>query len=448
MYTTDQPLWGMVMDYDSRALGIGEGRGVLIPNKADPSDTSLLSRPPGYSILLGFIYALFGRNFFTVQLIHNSLDSLSPVLIFLIAGTLLGWRVGVATGMVAAVSHHLAVISNVILPDSLCVLPLLAGFYCLLRTERGGRSYYALSVLAGVMLGLSIWLRPNAVMLGPFFVLALGLISAWRWRAAKSAGVATLVSFLVVAPITIRNYVIYREFVPITDHLGTVLWEGIGEAGGERFGAVATDAEVGPQEAILYGDPRYAEDWSTPDGIKRDHDRIKKSLRIIVGHPGWFIPVALKRMERMLRYSRSGSLVETSTATSSDEGRTVPEGWQDLSSQTAPTLPGERLSFLRPAVRIIQRIAREAAVPFILIGALFTFATSRRRTAFILTVPLYYLLFQSPMHTEARYTAAMQYFLFIFAAVVWVLLAVAIWNGFKSVGSLLISKARADRLPS
>jgi hypothetical protein len=448
MYTTDQPLWGMVMDYDSRALGIARGRGVLIANNADPSDTSLLSRPPGYSIFVGSVYALFGRNFFTVQLIQNALDSFSPVLIFLIAGMLLGWRVGVVSGMLAAVSHHLAVISNVILPDSLCVLPLLAGIYCLLRAERGGRAHYGLAVLAGVMLGLSIWLRPNAVVLGPFLVLALGFISARRWPAAKRAVVTTLVSFLVVAPITIRNYVIYREFVPLTDHLGAVLWEGIGEAGGERFGAVATDAEVGPQEAILYGDPRYAEDWSTPDGIKRDHDRIKKSLRIIVGHPGWFIPVALKRMERMLRYARSGSLVEKSVARSSDEGRTVPEFWQDISPQTSPTLFAEGLSPLRPAVRVIQRIVRETAVPFILIGALLTFTISRRRAMLILIVPLYYLLFQSPMHTEARYTVAMQYFLFVFASVVWVLLAVTIWNGLKSGRDLLINKARADRLPS
>jgi hypothetical protein len=258
----------------------------------------------------------------------------------------------------------------------------------------------------------------------------------------------TLVSFLVMAPITIRNYIVYRQFVPLTDHLGAVLWEGIGEAGGERFGAVATDAEVGPQEAILYGDPRYADDWSTPDGIKRDHDRIRKSLRIIVGHPGWFIPVALKRMERMLRYSRNGSLVETSTGRSSDEGRTVPESWQDINPHTASTLLGERLPFLRPAIRVIQRTARETVVPFFIVGALLTFVASRCRAAFIMMVPVYYLLFQSPMHTEARYVVAMQYFLFVFASVVWVLLAVAIWKGSKSATNLLINKARADRLPS
>lgn len=67
MDTTDQPLWGMVMDYDARALGIARGRGVLIPNDAH-RPTPLSSRPPGYTVFVGIIYAVFGRNLFTEQL--------------------------------------------------------------------------------------------------------------------------------------------------------------------------------------------------------------------------------------------------------------------------------------------------------------------------------------------------------------------------------------------
>jgi hypothetical protein len=37
-------------------------------------------------------------------------------------------------------------------------------------------------------------------------------------------------------------------------------------------------------------------------------------------------------------------------------------------------------------------------------------------------VPAYYLLFQSLVHTEFRYTMPMHYFLFVFAAIGWVLL--------------------------
>jgi hypothetical protein len=48
---------------------------------------------------------------------------------------------------------------------------------------------------------------------------------------------------------------------------------------------------------------------------------------------------------------------------------------------------------------------------------------------FISIVPLYYFLFQSAMHTEFRYTLPMQYFLFVFAAVAWVIIGVGIARG-------------------
>lgn len=434
MYTHDQPLWSMTMDYDSGGVSVAKGQGVLIPKKLKPSDTSFLSRPPGYSICLGAIYALFGRDFFTVQLIQNILDSVSPVLLFFIAAKLLSWRVGVVAAMLAAVSHHFATISNIILPDSLCSLPLLAAVYLLLRAERDPRASYGLSMLAGLALGLSLWLRPNAVLMGPFFCLILGLISVRRWKGAKAAGVMALVSFLAITPITIRNYLIYHEFVPMTDHLGAVLWEGIGEAGGERFGAVATDAELGPQEAVLYNDPRYTDSWSTPDGIKRDHDRIRRSLGVIIRHPLWFAGTAFKRMGRMLRYSKQGLLV-LREAEKPDKERQIAASdpaWLEM-SQSTTTLFGESIFWMRPAARGIQIVAKETMVPFILIGALLVFVLSRRRAVLIMMVPLYYLLFQSAMHTEARYTVTIQYFLFICAATVWLLLGAAVWNGAKRI---------------
>jgi hypothetical protein len=44
---------------------------------------------------------------------------------------------------------------------------------------------------------------------------------------------------------------------------------------------------------------------------------------------------------------------------------------------------------LRPVVRTFQRIAKEAMLGFIVIGAIILFAASWRRTVFISIVPLY-----------------------------------------------------------
>ncbi|HXG66782.1 MAG TPA: glycosyltransferase family 39 protein [Blastocatellia bacterium] len=437
MYTSEQPMGGLTELYDLRAVSMVEGHGILIPDDQKPSNTGLLSFAPGYSIFLGAIYASLGRNFFTAQAIQNAVNSLTPVALFLLAGMLIGWRVGAVAGLLAAVSHHLSYYSNFILPDPLCALPIVAAIFFLAKVREGhGRTVgpgrwrpYWFYALAGVMLGLSAWLRPNGMLLAPFLAAILVVIAARRWRELKRGAVLVIACALTIAPITLRNYLIYGEFVPISINLGIVLWEGIGEASGDRFGAVATDEAVGQQEVILYNNPRYKW-WASPDGIQRDRDRVRKSLAIIIKHPVWYAGVMLGRMREMVKYSAYAPLVFRPTdrklldAVNAEPPPGV-EAEREAIDRSALKI-GESLSWLRPAARLMQRITKEAMLPFILMGTALVFALSWRRALLILIVPLYYLLFQSAMHTEFRYALAMHYFLFICAAIVWVLLGAGI----------------------
>ena len=52
----EQPGSRMMQRYDEGAAAILRGDGLLFVSGVDPSDTGLLSRPPGYSILLAAIY--------------------------------------------------------------------------------------------------------------------------------------------------------------------------------------------------------------------------------------------------------------------------------------------------------------------------------------------------------------------------------------------------------
>src|SRR5262249_4852069 len=159
----------------------------------------------GYPIYLSGIYSVAGHDFFRVQLIQNALNSLSPALIFLIAGIILSWRVGTVAGFLAALSHHLSHISNFILPDSLCALPLLGAIALLAACWRYRWQSYWVYAMAGALLGLAVWLRPQSMLLGPFLAAILITISFRRRAAAKRLAVMAVVSLVVVAPITVRN---------------------------------------------------------------------------------------------------------------------------------------------------------------------------------------------------------------------------------------------------
>src|SRR5262249_52029234 len=83
MYSRVQPGTRMAWRYDEAAAGILRGEGILWPREPDPARTGLLARPPGYPLFLAIVYQLFGRSFFTAQLVQNVLTSLACVLLAL-----------------------------------------------------------------------------------------------------------------------------------------------------------------------------------------------------------------------------------------------------------------------------------------------------------------------------------------------------------------------------
>jgi hypothetical protein len=443
MYTSEQPFNGLVESYDLRAVSILRGEGLLGPYNLEPSDTRWLTQAPGYSIFLSAVYRTLGRDFFKAQLVQNALNSLSPVLILLIAGSLISWRVGVVSGLLAALSHHLAHISNFILPDAMHALPVLGAIYVLLIARRSRHSYW-LYAIAGLLIGAATWLRAQTMLLALFVLVIFTLIGTKRWSVLKRAALMAAVSILAVAPITIRNYVVYGAFIPVQVGTGLNLWEGIADASADRFGAVSKDTEVAAQEAELYNDPRYAGSWTTPDGITRDRDRTRRSLDVILHHPIWYSGVMLDRCGEMLKYSAHAPLALT-IAQSRSQQQTLPikRGWNEIASENDSSLGvGRSLFWLRPVVRGLQRITKETMLVFIILGAMILFAASWRRAGFISIVPLYYFVFQSALHTEFRYTLPMQYFVFVFAATVWVMLGAIVLNGIRRLVNVMIASNR------
>jgi dolichyl-phosphate-mannose-protein mannosyltransferase len=434
IHTAEQPGAEMSSDFDERALAIVAGQGILMPEISDPSDTSLLANAPGYPIFLSAVYAVSGRSYFTVQAIQNAINSISPVLMFLIAGNLISWRVGIASGVLSGVSHHLSYYSNLVLSDSLCPLPILVAVYVLVRIGFRSRASLWPYALAGSMIGLSAWIRPNPMLMGLAFIVLMGIVAGWQRRVILNGIVLASASFLTIAPITIRNYLLYGEFVPIRIGVGIVLWEGLGDASGGRFGAL-TDEEVIVDEVARYNNLDYGESWASPDGIKRDRDRVRRSLEIIAAHPVWYLGSIVERMAEMLKGSAHAPLVFRSTDTKLLESlsrersakpiRRKPDKLDDPQIETIDRSAlrfGRSISWLRPPARALQRITKETGLPFIITGLVILFIASRRRAFVILFVPVYYLLFQSVMHTEFRYTLAMRYFLLVLAAIVWTLL--------------------------
>lgn len=396
---------------DARTLARGE-LSLFLRGAEPPSNANVLAHPPGYPVLIAGVFALFGETEAALRVFQILCDAISVVLVFLIALELTSTTVAVTAGLLAALSPQLSYNSLLLLPDSLAVLPILLALYLLIRaasrrasSREGGR----LNLLfAGALIGLSCWLRPNALLL-PLFLAALVPFIFKRGQRLRAAITIIGAAVVMVAPLTIRNLIVFHKFIPVSLGSGVTMIEGIADYDGAgRFGLPQTDMSVLQDEARIYGRQDYAGSLYNPDGIERENARTSRGLAVVRSHPFWFFGVMMRRAASMLRMERVPVISGSPLAL--DSGETAP-GNPSITA-TLPRLPAIIL-------KAAQKLYITALMlPLFLLGIILLARLRDGWTlAILLVVPVYYLCVQSLLHTEYRYVVAIQYFSLIFVAV-------------------------------
>jgi hypothetical protein len=374
--------------YKRDARVLVEGGITSLFSRASPlAQPDSLGHPPGYPLLLAAVFKLFSESDAAIQLLQILCDALACIFLFLIVAELLNFSTALVAALLAAASPQLAWNSVLLLPDSLAVLPILCAIYLVARTVNragaAGRSQFVSMFVAGALCGVSCWLRANALLLAPFIVIFIFILFT-RERRLRLALSLLAGATLVVGVLTVRNAVVFRHFVPVSLGAGQTLLEGIGDYDPDmRFGVPATDDEIMRQEAEACARPDYNETLLGADGISRERQRLARGFSVIRAHPVWFASVMLRRATSMLRLERARRVSDAD------------------------------------GVGLLQRLFITALMlPLALCGA-FMLARARlyRALATLIVVPAYYLCFQSIVHTEYRYTLAVNFFIFALAAV-------------------------------
>jgi hypothetical protein len=291
-------------DYQRVAQLLRQGGLTSFLSSASPlSDLNTLGHPPGYSILIASVFSVLGESNTAVQFVQITCDALAAVVIFLIVAELLPFSAAVIAGMLAAFSPQFAWNSVLLLPDSLAVLPILLAVYWLTRAVKNPR--LLTFVVAGAFVGLSCWLRANAMLLTLFVAAAVPLLikRERRWRDALAIVFGTL---LIVLPLTIRNAIVFHRFIPLSLGAGQTLLEGIADYDPEgMLGIPNTDMGIMKQEAEQSARPDYYGTLFNPDGVERERARLARGFAVIRSHPLWFSGVMARRASSMLRLERS-----------------------------------------------------------------------------------------------------------------------------------------------
>jgi 4-amino-4-deoxy-L-arabinose transferase-like glycosyltransferase len=358
------------------------------------NNPDLLGHPPGYPILLSFVYRV-AESDKLAQLLQIICDSLSVVIIVLIACEFFPVAVGLIAGLMAAFAPQFSWNSLTLLPDSLAALPILVAVLVITRTRRRTKQPNRLLLpllAAGALIGISCWLRANAVLLAPFLAL-LFLFTRKQGVRLRPALVFICGAVLVISLLTIRNLVVFQKFIPVSLGAGQTLIEGIADYNTDgSLGLPQTDTELIRGEAETSHRPEYANSLFTPDGIERDRARMARGFAVIRTHPFWFAGVMFRRAASMLRLERTP--LRLATANSGVSG------------------------FLQWPLRMVQKLFITALfLPLAIIGAgILAYRKQFQTLAILLAVPFYYFCTQSALHTEYRYVLVIHYFLFVLSA--------------------------------
>ena len=298
----DSTMQALAVPYRHEAERMLNGGGILFPSgNTDAGDARMILHPPGYAILMAGLTKLFGEPDVPLRVVQVISAASQAVIVVLIAIELLPGAVAIIAGLIVAFSPHLAYYSIFLSPDSMAVLPILIAVYLCIRASK--RPRLRTIILAGIFAGLSCWLRSNALLLPLFLSIAVLFLfnRDKRWRYSLALIASTL---LVVAPITIRNLVVYGRFIPISTATGLAFLQGVAEYDKQgEFGLPVLDPDVAAKEVEWYSRLDYAGSLYFPDGIQRDQHRLQRGLEVVRSNPTWFMSVMLRRMAFMLRYN-------------------------------------------------------------------------------------------------------------------------------------------------
>lgn len=207
--------------YDDLGWNLARGMGFQFTG---PNGLYVTAKAPLLPWLVSLVYKAFGHSYYAALMLQCVIGALVPVLVRALGRAMFGYPVGRAAGWLTVFHPLLVFFSGYLLTENLfCVTVLLALVASTewLKTPRPGRA-----IGVGLLWGLASLTRPTALPI-PL------LVAAWAWGplglTVKSADRTRQVALLMLgvvlalAPWTIRNAIVLREFVPVTTGGGRTL---------------------------------------------------------------------------------------------------------------------------------------------------------------------------------------------------------------------------------
>ena len=284
-------------EYDSYAWNLAQGRGYrgISPDVKKP-DGQLLDHPtayraPGTAVFWAGLYWSFGHRSSVVRVAQCVMDSLTILLIYGIGCMCFSNVVALLAAAVYAIWPTALWYSSQLGSETLYAF--LFSWFLLVSLQFAEHSTWPRSIAAGLLLGLAVLTRGNALMM----VVLMVLWSVCQFRRSPRLVVRGLaISFLalvMLVPWTIRNYRILHSFVPSETGEGDVVL-------GSYNRVVASDPLYYGYWVYPTSDlPEYYQQITAPNNeVVRDHVEMRLAIQWLCDHPDKWWYLAESRFRR------------------------------------------------------------------------------------------------------------------------------------------------------
>lgn len=271
--------------YDIRAMNLLQGKGYV------RGDLPTAFRPPGYPLFLAGVYGLFGHRYWAVRLVQVLIDAATCILFYFVVKKLFDRRVG----FVAALGLSLYPLQIYMVGQFYSET--LSFFFQMLilwlATLLPERKHVGVSLMMGLLLGATTLTRPTATLWIPLMLLWVLYVSL---KAKEVARIALVVLGLLLAfgPWTVRNYLVFRAFIPISSLGGVGVWTGnnpLSEGGGML-----------PDERTWGGKDYPEHGWYGWEGlteVQSNQRFLEKGITWIRENPGDFLMLVPRKLGRL-----------------------------------------------------------------------------------------------------------------------------------------------------
>jgi hypothetical protein len=193
-------------------------------------------KAPLYMYSLAGVYRMLGPDAARARWVQVVVFAVPAVLLALIARRLFGETVGIVAGVIGAIYWGFVFYTTELVDTSMAAVFYLLLGYLLVSLPGNRRTTW---VLCGMVLGLGTITRPNVAAAAPLLVLAIFYEVLWRCRSAPDGPIPLahrawetgrrvvlfgLGAGAVIAPVTLHNWVVGGEFVPIATYGGLNAW--------------------------------------------------------------------------------------------------------------------------------------------------------------------------------------------------------------------------------